>query len=243
MERVNNEFYDELGDSWLEASAHPIALLRAENRLRNPWIAGKLPAGTKFLDIGCGAGLLTNDLAARGHEVFGVDLSEKSLAVAGRQDKTASVRYLQCDAASLPFENESFDAVAAMDLLEHVDDPVLIVREAARVLRPGGLFFFHTFNRTFWSWLLVVKGVEWFVANTPRNMHLYSFFISPEELEKICKDERLMFGEVKGVMPKIASKPFLKMLFTRRVSSDFEFKFCSSLKTGYSGVALKEKIS
>jgi len=157
---INNSFYDTLGEDWNEAYAHPVALLRAENRLRNPWIASQLLPASKVLDMGCGAGFLTNYLARLGHEVSGVDLSEQSLKVAQEKDFTRLVKYQVGDVAKLAFPDESFDVVTAMDLLEHVESPFKVISEASRLLKPGGLFFFHTFNRNFWSWLIVIKGVE-----------------------------------------------------------------------------------
>lgn len=239
--RINNAFYEELGDLWYEEASHPIALLRAENATRNPWIIERvktlLGPSKDILDIGCGAGFLTNALAKEGHRVTGIDLSAKSLEVAKKKDATQSVKYLQLDAFGLPFPEHSFDVVCAMDFLEHVEMPGQIVREASRLLRPGGLFFFHTFNRNWLSWLIVIKGVEWCVPNTPANMHLYSFFIKPAELKGWCKEVGLSLKEVRGLSPKIASIAFWKSLLTRKVDQKLEFRFTSNLTTGYLGVA------
>lgn len=242
--RVNNAFYEELGEAWYDDAVHPIALLRAENATRNPWILESIrtrlgPSPHDILDIGCGAGFLSNALATSGHRVTGVDLSAKSLEVAEKRDSTKSVRYMQLDAFALPFPDQSFDVISAMDFLEHVEMPGQIVREAARLLRPNGLFFFHTFNRNFLSWLIVIKGVEWCVPNTPPNMHVYSYFIKPDELEAWCKDSELSVIEMRGLAPRIASTAFWKSLVTRKVDKKLEFRFCSSLLTGYLGFAQK----
>ena len=240
---VNNTFYDALHDLWHEGSLHPVALLRAENELRNPWIRTiieKRHAGRcKILDIGCGGGLLTNAMAKEGHEVFGVDLSSGSLAHAQKKDSTKSVTYLSAPAESLPFEEGSFDVVCAMDLLEHVQDPALVIAEASRVLKNKGLFFFHTFNRTWLSWLVVIKGVEWCVRNTPPDMHLYRFFVTPKEMKKMCQAHHMHVEKILGVRPDIKSKAFWRMVFLREVTPEFRFVFTPSLKTGYSGYATK----
>jgi 2-polyprenyl-6-hydroxyphenyl methylase/3-demethylubiquinone-9 3-methyltransferase len=239
---INNSFYDSLGEDWNGRSNHPIALLRAENRLRNPWIAKTLSPCSKVLDVGCGAGFLTNYLASLGHEVYGVDLSPKSLKIAQEGDLTRSVKYHVADAVKLPFPNASFDAVAAMDLLEHVESPLKVVSEAGRLLKPGGLFFFHTFNRNFLSWLVVIKGVEWCVKNTPNDMHVYPLFIKPDELKKMCAQHELQVEKILGVRPKFLKLAFLKLVLTRTVSENFEFKFSRSLATGYSGFARKSAV-
>lgn len=236
---INNAFYETLKEKWHLSTNHPVALLRAENALRNPWIAKQLSPHSKVLDIGCGGGFLTNFLAQEGHQVFGVDLSLESLKVAQEGDKTKTVDYQVADAVALPFPSESFDVVTAMDLLEHVESPSKVISEAARILKPGGLFFFHTFNRNFLSWLIVIKGVEWCVKNTPPNMHVYPLFIKPKELIKMCQENTLKVEKIVGVRPKFLNIAFWKMLLTRRVPSSFEFKFTNSLLTGYSGVAKK----
>ena len=85
---INNAFYDDLDEIWVDSQDHPIALLRSENALRNPWIQEILSQTfsypCKVLDIGCGGGYLTNFLATKGHLVSGIDLSTQSLDIAKR---------------------------------------------------------------------------------------------------------------------------------------------------------------
>jgi 2-polyprenyl-6-hydroxyphenyl methylase / 3-demethylubiquinone-9 3-methyltransferase len=239
--QINNAFYNDLGDRWEMGRDHPVALLRAENRLRNPWIAAHLSPASLVLDMGCGAGFLSHALAKTGHHVTGIDLSEQSLEVARRLDTTGRVKYQVADATATSFPSESFDVVCAMDLLEHVENPAALVREASRLLKPGGLFFFHTFNRTLLSYLIVIKGVEWCVKNTPPRMHIYRLFIKPTEMEKMCNHEQMPVQEIRGVNVKM-SKPFWRMVWKREVPDDLEFAFSNSLKVGYSGIARKKSL-
>lgn len=235
--RINNEFYHTLGSEWLNASNHPIALLRAENRLRNPWIMSHLKPHSKVVDLGCGAGFLTSALALAGHSVTGVDLSKGSLEIARMGARGHSVTYLEADAAATPLPSHSFDVVCAMDLLEHVTNPKQVIQEAARLLRPGGLFFFHTFNRTWMSYLLVIKGVDWCIKNAPKNMHVYDLFIKPKELSSWCQELGMRIQVMKGVGLKWKSLATWKMALTREVSEEVEFCFNRSLRMGYSGFA------
>ncbi len=241
---INNAFYETLNENWYEECPHPIALLRAENALRNPWIeqvvSERMGKEKSILDIGCGGGLLTNYLAQRRHLVQGIDLSLSSLKIAEARDATRSVRYARADASHLPFSNGSFDVVCAMDLLEHVENPQQVIAEASRVLKPEGLFFFHTFNRNLWSWLVVIKGVEWVVQGTPPRMHVYKLFLKPKELEQICSRHALERVECKGVRPDLSRAAFWKMLATGLVDPGFRFVFTHSLMMGYSGYAIRK---
>jgi 2-polyprenyl-6-hydroxyphenyl methylase/3-demethylubiquinone-9 3-methyltransferase len=239
---VNNAIYDTLGARWYDAKDDPVALLRAESRHRNPWVSRRIEElvgkPVSVLDMGCGAGFLSNHLADLGHVVTGVDQAPDSLAVAARHDRTRSVDYRAGDVYSLPFADGRFDVVCAMDLLEHLEDPERAVAEAARLLAPSGLFFFHTFSRTFLAWLVVIKGVEWFVKNTPPDMHVLRLFVRPDELAAMGRRHGLEPLEMHGSRPRLGA-PFWKMLATGVVSDDFEFKFVRSTRLGYTGVAQK----
>lgn len=241
---INNAFYDELSEKWYSAHDHPVALLRAENAVRTPWILSEMSKrfsqGASLLDIGCGAGLLTNEAQKAGFLTTGIDLSEGSLSVARKFDTTQKVHYLKANAYSLPFSDQSFDAVSAMDILEHVEKPHLLISEASRVLKRGGIFFFHTFNRNLLSYFLIIKGVEWCVKNTPKNMHVYPLFIKPSELKTLCARYHLKTLSTMGLRPKFFSLPFFKMLCSRQVPPNFSFCFSKSLLTGYCGLATKE---
>jgi 2-polyprenyl-6-hydroxyphenyl methylase/3-demethylubiquinone-9 3-methyltransferase len=125
-----------------------------------------------------------------------------------------------------------------MDILEHVEEPNKLIEEAARVLLPGGLFFFHTFNRNFLSYLLVIKGVDIFVKNAPKNMHVYQLFITPDELKVLCQNAGLNTDLMLGFAPTL-NKSFWQLMLTRKVPNNFSFHFTKSLSTGYCGIATK----
>ena len=186
--RINNSIYELYGERWYTAYDDPIALLRAENRVKLPWILERIVESDlinpRILDVGCGAGFLCNELARKGYQVWGIDLSVQSLKVARRFDQTESVKYQVANAYELPFDDGSMEVITCLDFLEHVEDPQKVISECARVLKPGGLFFFHTFNKNILSWLLIIKAVEFFVKNIPKDMHVIDLFIKPQTLKE-----------------------------------------------------------
>lgn len=244
---INNEIYNQYGDRWYTAQNDPIALLRAESRLRNPWVVEQIrkkfperkAEDIHVLDIGCGGGFLTNHLAKEGYIAFGIDAARDALECADRHDETQSIKYIVGDAYNLPFSDACFEVVCAMDFLEHVEDPDRIVEEAARVLAPGGIFLYYTFNRNLLANLIVIKGVEWFVKNTPKDMHVLKFFLKPEEVTTLCEKYGLKLEGMRGMHPKFFSKPFWNMLKTGTVSDDFEFEFTESTTISFLGCASK----
>ncbi|MBK7889582.1 MAG: 3-demethylubiquinone-9 3-O-methyltransferase [Bdellovibrionales bacterium] len=242
--RIDNSIYDSLGERWYTAFDDPVALLRAESRTKAPWVLEKMRghfrerSDVRLLDIGCGAGFLTNEMAGHGFHVTGLDQSLQSLEVAKRYDATKSVDYVTGDAYSLPFADQSFDAVSAMDFLEHIDDPLRAIREMSRVLKPGGLFFFHTFNRNRLAQLVIIQLVEKLVKNTPKHMHVIELFITPEELVQMSHQAGLQVREMTGIRPRFSTLT-LRSLFTGVVPEKFAFKLTRSLKLSYMGYAEK----
>lgn len=241
---IDNSIYEKYGERWYTAFDDPVALLRAENRVKFPWILSQLTSysqpGSRILDVGCGGGFLSNELALNGYEVTGVDLSASSLKVAQAHDKTRSVNYEIADAFKLPYPDGSFDALTAMDFLEHIENPEEVIKEFSRVLKPGGLFFFHTFNRNPIAWLIIIKLLEWFVKNTPKNMHVLRLFIKPQELKIFCQDAGMDMMAMIGIRPVISSINW-EMIKTGIISKDMRFTLTQGTLLSYMGMAVKKK--
>lgn len=242
---INQAFYDELGSTWNEGSDHPIALLRAEAAFRWPWILEKIEAHAqgrvcRVLDIGCGGGLLSNRLAKTRHEIFGVDISAPSLKVAAESDTTGRVSYVEMSADQLDFQDASVDVACILDVLEHVENPGKCIEEIARVLKPGGLVLLYTFNRTWQSWLFAVKVLDWFFRQGPKHVHVYRWFIKPEELSEHLEAHGLTPREWIGSKPKLGPRVLYDIVVRGRVPEGLTFRFCKSLAVGYYGVAYKK---
>ena len=187
---VDNDLYDRMAASWWDASGF-LHVLAALNPARFGYMRRVLvevlhlpPAGLRVLDVGCGGGLLAEEFARMGCTLTGVDPSAASLAAARAHAaaRGLSIDYLRALGESLPFAGGSFDVAYCCDVLEHVSDVSRVVGETARVLRPGGVFFYDTINRTLQSRLIVIKLLQdWpWTAMMPPRLHDWRMFIRPE---------------------------------------------------------------
>jgi 2-polyprenyl-6-hydroxyphenyl methylase / 3-demethylubiquinone-9 3-methyltransferase len=239
--KINNEFYDELGERWYADDQHPVALLRAEAKVKVDYILHCLryegiAADASILDIGCGAGFIANPLAENGYVVTGADISSSSLDTAGEHaDPAWNLTYKVLDAYDLGGLDDRFDVVLLLDVLEHLEYPNLAIREAARVLKPGGLMFFHTFNRGWLSYVFAVKILELLPVDAPKNIHVYPLLIKPGELKSMCTESDLKVQEMVGIRPDFFSTALVKSLWSRKLHPDFKFKLIRSTRLGYLG--------
>ncbi|MBB3313758.1 2-polyprenyl-6-hydroxyphenyl methylase/3-demethylubiquinone-9 3-methyltransferase [Rhizobium sp. BK196] len=157
----------------------------AENFSRNPKSAKPLE-GLRVLDIGCGGGLLSEPVARMGAEVVGADPSEKNIGIASTHAKASGVAvdYRAVTAEQLAEAGETFDIVLNMEVVEHVADVELFMNTCARMVRPGGLMFVATINRTMKAAALAIFAAENVLRWLPRGTHQYEKLVRPEELEK-----------------------------------------------------------
>lgn len=161
------------------------------------WVSDK-----KILDVGCGGGILTESLAARGAQVTGIDLSEKALSIAKLHllESGHTIDYRRIAAEELATQSpETYDIVTCMEMLEHVPDPASIITACATLAKPGGHVFFSTLNRNFKSYLFAVIGAEYLLKLLPKGTHEYTKFIRPSELSRWAKHAGLSPSELIGL--------------------------------------------
>lgn len=223
---VDNELYDRLADSWWDERGF-LHALAALNPARFGYMHRVLteelrvqPAGLRVLDVGCGGGLLAEEFARLGCVVTGVDPSEPSLAAAREHaaGQGLAIEYRRGSGEALPFPDTSFDLIYCCDVLEHVNDVGQVIAETARVLRPGGIYFYDTINRTFLSRLIVIKLLqEWrWTALMPPRVHDWDMFIRPRELHGLLEEHGLVPGGMTGLKPRAGPLRLLGALRGRK---------------------------
>jgi 2-polyprenyl-6-hydroxyphenyl methylase/3-demethylubiquinone-9 3-methyltransferase len=202
VDPVELEKFSQLAHRWWDPESE-FKPLHDINPLRLGHIDGIAPlAGKTVLDVGCGGGILSEAMAARGAKVTGIDLAEKPLKVAQLHllESGREVEYLKIAAEELARERPAqYDVVTCMELLEHVPDPAATVRACANLVKPGGHVFFATINRNPKSYLFAVIGAEYVLGLLPRGTHDYAKFLKPSELAAMCRDAGLSIGSITGM--------------------------------------------
>jgi 2-polyprenyl-6-hydroxyphenyl methylase/3-demethylubiquinone-9 3-methyltransferase len=196
------DWWDPRGSSAMLHRMNPVRLAFLRAAIDRHWGGDpdrvKPLAGKRALDIGCGAGLLTEPLARLGAEVTGVDAAEASIAVARAHAKGSGlvIDYRYGELATLGLG--PFDLVTAMEVLEHVADKPAFLAALARHLVPGGLLVLSTPNRTSQSRLLMV-GLAEAVGAIPRGTHDWNDFVTPDELRGLLADAGLTMAAPRGL--------------------------------------------
>jgi 2-polyprenyl-6-hydroxyphenyl methylase / 3-demethylubiquinone-9 3-methyltransferase len=206
--------FSRVSGQWWDASG-PMAALHKFNPLRLGYIRDRAAGhfdrdakrldslgGLRFLDIGCGGGILSEPLARLGATVVGIDPSQSNVAVAQRHAAQTglTIDYRCTTVEALAEADETFDVVLAMEVIEHVADVGLFVALAVKMVKPGGLLFVATLNRTVKSFALAIVGAEYILRWLPRGTHQWDRFVTPNELEIAVAKSGMQISDETGVI-------------------------------------------
>ncbi len=216
--------FADLAHRWWDPSG-PQRALHELNPTRLSYVRSRCALrGAAVLDVGCGAGLLSEALAGEGANVTALDLAPELIEIAKlhllesqAQRPMLRVDYRLQSVESIAAELAApahpapaalahpcaapgrFDAITCMEMLEHVPDPSSVVRSCALLLKPGGRLIVSTLNRTPAAFALAIVGAEYIAGLLPKGTHSYAQFIRPAELAAWLRDAGLQLEDVSGL--------------------------------------------
>ncbi len=207
------EKFSKLAAEWWNPDGK-FGVLHRFNPVRLAWIKEQVTArfgrdpfdrhpyqGLRFLDIGCGGGLLSEPVARLGAAVVGADPSEKNIKTASihAAEQDLSIDYRVATAEDLAAAGEKFDVILNMEVIEHVADPRSFAATCISMLKPDGLMFVATLNRTLKSFGLAIIGAEYVLGWLPKGTHQWEKFITPEELKSWLGESLMTVVDESGV--------------------------------------------
>jgi 2-polyprenyl-6-hydroxyphenyl methylase/3-demethylubiquinone-9 3-methyltransferase len=141
-------------------------------------------AGKTALDIGCGAGLMTEPLARMGARATGIDAAPENIAAASAHAEAGglAIDYRATSVEALAATGARFDLITCLEVVEHVAGRDSFFAALAALLAPGGLAILSTPNRTAASWAVLIGGAEMVLRSIPRGAHDWNRFMTPAEL-------------------------------------------------------------
>ena len=156
--------------------------------------------GISILDIGCGGGLLSEPMSRLGAKVVGIDASKKNIDVAKYHLKKSrlEIEYFNSTPENFNYK-EKFDVILNMEIVEHVDNIDLFIKESSKLLKNSGVMFIATLNQTLKSYLFAIIGAEYLLRWLPIGTHDWNKFVKPDYLKKICKKNYLDFKKIDGM--------------------------------------------
>jgi len=256
--KINNNLYNAEGDIWWQ----PDTILHLLKTSINPWRVGysksiieKLgiePKGKTALEVGSGGGILTEEICKMGFATTGIDPSDNSLKTAKNHADASglNIKYDKGTGEQLPYPDNTFDCVFCCDVLEHVRDLPKVISEISRVLKPNGIFFYDTLNRTFISKVVAIKiWQEWKRwAFMPPNLHIWKMFIKPGEIKKLLSQNGFEWKEHKGSQPNVSIPKMLGYLRKRTkgewtygdLGKNFRLVESNDMNILYAGYAIKK---
>jgi 2-polyprenyl-6-hydroxyphenyl methylase/3-demethylubiquinone-9 3-methyltransferase len=155
--------------------------------------------GVSLVDVGCGAGLLSEPMARLGAAVVGIDAAAENIAAARRHGGGLNIDYRHGTAEDLAASHERFDMVLAMEIVEHVANRAAFLASVSALVAPGGLIFLATLNRTAKSFALAIVGAEYLLGWLPRGTHRWDKFSRPAEIARELRREGLQIRQITGV--------------------------------------------
>ena len=220
--------FDEHAHEWWNKRG-PYKLIHNLTPLRMEYITNQVTLeDMEILDIGCGGGILAEELSKKGANVTGIDASEKTIEIAKQhsQENNLKINY-ECSTLEdhLKKSKKKYDSIICFELIEHVPDQLKLINDISKVSKKGSKLFLSTINRNIVSFLFAKVIAEYILKIVPQGTHQYEKFIKPSELNKILEKSNYKTIDIKGV---------------KLNPIDFTFSFSSITKINYFMTSIKQ---
>ena len=223
---INN--FDTFAHEWWNKRG-PYKLIHNLTPLRLEYIKSHLNVkGLNILDIGCGGGILSEELKKNGAIVTGLDASKKTIQIAKNhaKEKKYDINYLDISLEEHVVKTKiKYDAVICFELIEHVPDQVQLIQDISSICKKGGKLFMSTINRNIMSFVFAKVMAEYVLKIVPEGTHQYRKFVKPSELAKILEVAEYSIDDMKGI---------------KLNPVDYKFSYSSVTKINYFMTATKK---
>ena len=208
--KLAKEWWDPNGKFKPLHKFNPVRLNYIKNSILKYIVKNKSPDNSlksiRILDIGCGGGLLCEPLSKLGAKVVGIDASEKNIKIAKMHAKENNLKIeYYCASPENYIHKEKFDVILNMEIVEHVKDVDLFLKESSKFLKKNGMMFIATLNKTLKSYIFAILGAEYILRWLPIGTHDWNMFIKPSDLEQMCKKNSLILDQKLGVKYNVLS--------------------------------------
>tara|TARA_X000000368_G_scaffold79455_1_gene59467 strand:+ start:524 stop:1222 length:699 start_codon:yes stop_codon:yes gene_type:complete len=205
------EKFDDIAYSWWDPNG-PFKPLHMLNPVRTNFIKTRVNLEEKsIIDVGCGGGLLCENLISKKNKVLGIDMSKEAIEIAKTHQslKNLKIEYQHISLDELlKNSKKKYDVLTCLELIEHVPDPEKLIKDCIEITENRADLFFSTLNRNLISFLVSIIGAEYIFNILPKGTHDYKNFIKPSEFCKTLRDNYLEIKSLKGISYNILSKNF-----------------------------------
>lgn len=195
--KIADEWWDKNGKFKPLHKFNPIRVNFIKNEIINHF--SKIE-NLNIVDIGCGGGLVSEEFSKLKANITGIDASEKNIQVAKihAEKSGLNINYIATSAEELVEKEEKFDVVLALEIIEHVSDVEEFVKSCSKLLKPNGLIFFATMNRTLKSLATAKFAVEYILRWLPAGTHDWNKFLKPSEIADFANQNNLSLFKQRG---------------------------------------------
>ena len=207
FDKMSSKWWDKNGPMKMLHSMHETRMLFIKERIINRYQKignyKDILKKKKVLDLGCGGGILSETLAEEGANVLAIDLSKKLISEAMKRAKLKKLKInYKCQSIkNLKDSSAKFDIILCMEVVEHVKDYKNFIKSAFECLKKDGIIIISTINKSIISYITTIFLAEKVFSLVPSKTHNWDMYVTPEEILKIARANRLTLDKIKGLLP------------------------------------------